>query len=466
MDNEKSNSLIDPSPVRELIRIALPSVVASTSYTVMQFVDKWVVSHIGPDPVYVGAQGSGGLAAWIPVSIAYGVISIVNTFVSQNLGAGKPERGPAYAWNGLWLGVLAWLLLIPYGLALPGLFELMGYEPRRVELASEYGQIMVFGSLLTICSRAIGHFFYGMQRPAVVMVAAVAGNLVNLLFNWLLVFGHMGFPALGLTGSAIATLIGTAVEGLIPLALFLGPKLNASLATRRQWRPNPRLMRDILGLGWPAGLMYGSEMICWGFFMLYLVGSQGPEAGTAGFIAQQWMSLSFMPAVGIATAVASTVGKYMGMKRPDLASKRAMVGLAIAMAYMGSCGILFILFRTPMVDLFMPDDTPDAARAMVLDLGGKFLIATAAFQLFDGMAMAIGGALRGAGDTHFLGVVTVLLSWSVMVGGGLAIVTCLPQWGSVGPWVAAASYIAILAVVSMARFLTGGWRRLSVVSAN
>jgi MATE family multidrug resistance protein len=466
MNNEQSNSLIDPSPVRELIRIALPSVVASTSYTVMQFVDKWVVSHIGPDPVYVGAQGSGGLAAWIPVSIAYGVISIVNTFVSQNMGAGKPERGPAYAWTGLWLGVVAWVLLIPYGLALPWLFELMGYEPRRVELASEYGQIMVFGSVLTICSRAIGHFFYGMQRPAVVMVAAVAGNLVNLLFNWLLIFGHWGFPALGLTGAAIATLIGTAVEALIPLALFLGPKLSVSLGTRRQWRPNLRLMRDILGLGWPAGLMYGSEMICWGFFMLYLVGSQGAEAGTAGFIAQQWMSLSFMPAVGIATAVASTVGKYVGMRRPDLAAKRAWVGLTIAMCYMGFCGVMFILFRVPMVDLFMPDETPDAARAMVLDLGGKFLIATAAFQLFDGMAMAIGGALRGAGDTHFLGVVTVVLSWSVMVGGGLAIVTYLPQWGSVGPWVAAASYIAILAVVSMARFLTGGWRRLSVVSAN
>jgi MATE family multidrug resistance protein len=466
MNNEQSNSLIDPSPVRELIRIALPSVVASTSYTVMQFVDKWVVSHIGPDPVYVGAQGSGGLAAWIPVSIAYGVISIVNTFVSQNMGAGKPERGPAYAWNGLWLGVVAWVLLIPYGLALPWLFELMGYEPRRVELASEYGQIMVFGSVLTICSRAIGHYFYGMQRPAVVMVAAVAGNLVNLLFNWLLIFGHWGFPALGLTGAAIATLIGTAVEALIPLALFLGPKLSVSLGTRRQWRPNLRLMRDILGLGWPAGLMYGSEMICWGFFMLYLVGSQGAEAGTAGFIAQQWMSLSFMPAVGIATAVASTVGKYVGMRRPDLAAKRAWVGLTIAMCYMGFCGVMFILFRVPMVDLFMPDETPDAARAMVLDLGGKFLIATAAFQLFDGMAMAIGGALRGAGDTHFMGVVTVVLSWSVMVGGGLAIVTYLPQWGSVGPWVAAASYIAILAVVSMARFLTGGWRRLSVVSAN
>jgi MATE family multidrug resistance protein len=257
------NSLIDPSPVRELVRIALPSVVASTSYTVMQFVDKWVVSHIGPDPVYVGRQGSGGLAAWIPVSIAYGVISIVNTFVSQNLGAGKAERGPAYAWNGMWLGALAWLLLIPYGLLLPNLFELMGYEARRVELASEYGQIMVFGSIVTICSRAIGHFFYGMQRPALVMVAAVVGNLVNLLFNWLLVFGHMGFPALGLTGSAIATLIGTSVEGLIPLLLFLGPKLNAALGTRRQWRPDVRLMREILGLGWPAGLMYGSGMICW-----------------------------------------------------------------------------------------------------------------------------------------------------------------------------------------------------------
>ena len=100
----------------------------------------------------------------------------------------------------------------------------------------------------------------------------------------------------------------------------------------------------------------------------------------------------------------------------------------------------------------------------MLSLGGQFLIATAAFQLFDAMAMVMGGALRGAGDTHFLGIATVVLSWGVLVGGGLAITTWAPGLGAVGPWIAAASYIAILAVVSFARYLGGAWRRLSVVS--
>ncbi len=455
---------IDPSPLRELIRIAAPSVVATTSYTVMQFVDKWMVSHIGPDPVYVGAQGSGGLAAWIPVSIAYGTLAIISTFVAQNLGAGKPERGPAYAWNALWLAVGAWLLLLPYGFALPWLFRTMGYDAQRVALASEYGQIMVFGSILTIATRGMGHFFYGMQRPRVVMAASLVGNIVNFGFNWLLVFGHLGFPALGVRGSAIATLIGTSVEAIIPAAMFLGPRLNAVLQTRSQWRPSFQHMKEILSLGWPAGAMFGSEMICWGFFMLYLIGGQGAEANTAGFIAQQWMSMSFMPAVGLSYAVSATVGKYMGMKRPDLAAQRAMVGLKVGMVYMGLCGLVFVLMRTELVEVFMPSDTPPEARARVLALGGQFLIATAAFQLFDAMAMVMGGALRGAGDTHFLGIATVVLSWGVLVGGGLAITTWAPGLGAVGPWIAAASYIAILAVVSFARYLGGAWRRLSVVS--
>lgn len=430
----------------------------------MQFVDKWMVSQIGPDPIYVGAQGSGGLAAWIPVSIIYGTLAIINTFVAQNLGAGKPERGPAYAWNAMWLAVGAWLMLLPYGLALPWMFRAMGYEEARVQLASDYGQIMVFGSILTIATRGMGHFFYGMQRPSVVMSAALVGNIVNFAFNWLLVFGHLGFPAMGVRGSAIATLIGTAVEAMIPAAMFLGPRLNAELRTRSQWRPSFTHMKEILSLGWPAGAMFGSEMICWGFFMLYLIGSQSAEANTAGFIAQQWMSMSFMPAVGLSYAVSSTVGKYVGMKRPDLAAQRAMVGLKVGMVYMGLCGLAFVLLRFQLVEVFMPSDMQPEARAKVLSLGGQFLIATAAFQLFDAMAMVMGGALRGAGDTHFLGIATVVLSWGVLVGGGLAITTWAPGLGAVGPWIAAASYIAILAVVSFARYLGGAWRRLSVVS--
>src|SRR3954465_8468258 len=109
-------------PPLELFKIAGPPVATMTSYTLMQFVDKWLVSHLGPE--YVGAQGNGGLAAWVPQSIAMGMFAVIHTYVSQNMGAGKPERGPAYAWNGVWLCVAYWLLLIPYASALPYLFRL------------------------------------------------------------------------------------------------------------------------------------------------------------------------------------------------------------------------------------------------------------------------------------------------------------------------------------------------------
>ena len=92
-----------PEPVvfhtalRELLVVAVPSIATMVSFTSMQFVDKLMVSRIGPDPVYVGAQGNGGLAAFVPVSVAMGILTVINTYVSQNLGAGRPERSPAYA---------------------------------------------------------------------------------------------------------------------------------------------------------------------------------------------------------------------------------------------------------------------------------------------------------------------------------------------------------------------------------
>ena len=121
-------------PLLELFKIAGPTVATMTSYTLMQFVDKWLVSHLGPE--YVGAQGNGGLAAWVPQSIAMGMFTVVNTYVSQNMGAGKPERGSAYAWNGLWIAFAYWLLLLPYAQTLPALFKLADMDPQQAALAT------------------------------------------------------------------------------------------------------------------------------------------------------------------------------------------------------------------------------------------------------------------------------------------------------------------------------------------
>jgi multidrug resistance protein, MATE family len=451
-------------PLVEMLTIAGPTVATMVSYTSMQFVDKLIVSGIGPEPIYVGAQGNGGLAAFVPISIAMGFLTIVNTYVAQNLGAGKPERGPAYAWNGLWIAAAFWaVVLLPFAAVLPQVFRLAGMDPAQAAMAAEYGRILLIGSVLTMWTRGLSQFFYGMHRASVIMIAGVAANVVNLGLAYVLVRGKLGLPALGVAGSGYATVIATGFELLIPLAVFLGPKLNARYRTRSQWRLSLPHVRDIARLGWPGGVMFGNEMICWGFFMVYLVSHFGPEHATAGWIAQQYMSLSFMPAVGISVACTALVGKYMGMGRPDIAVRRAWLGISFALAYMGLCAVLFVVLREPMVRLFIDKGTPPDAAARLVSLGSAFLIATAAFQLFDAIAMTTSGSLRGAGDTVIPGVVTVLLSWLVIVGGGSAIIKLAPGLGSLGPWIVAAAYIAILGTFLLGRFLSGRWKSIRVL---
>jgi len=470
------------SPLLELLRIAGPTVATMTSYTVMQFADKWLVSRLGPE--FVGGQGNGGLVAWLPQSIAMGMFTVVNTYVSQNMGASKPERGPAYAWNALYLAV-AWyvVFLLPMPSFLPWMFRVAGVEEGQTALAATYGSILLYGGLLNLWTRAISQFFYGMHQASVVMVAGIAANVVNIVISALLVFGNepwpedfgwfgralepvavaMGIPPMGIAGSAYGTIIATAVEFAIPMAVFLGPKLNAKYQTRAAWRVSWQHLKEIIRTGWAAGLMFGNEMICWGYFMVHLVSGFGKAHASAGWIAHQYMSLSFMPAVGLSVAATAIVGKYMGANRPDIAERRAWLAVALAAGYMGLCGVCFVVFRGALMRFFIEEGTPPAEVEELVRLGSLMLIATACFQLFDAGAMVLSGALRGAGDTVVPGVATVVTSWGIIVGLGTLLTYLYPQLESLGAWIGAAVYIFTLCVILLLRFASGRWKTIKLL---
>lgn len=496
MASDQHNTVADSSPaptaLREMLSVAGPVVATMTSYTLMTFTDKFLSSRLGPDPIYVGAQGNGNLASWVPVSIAHGTLTIINTYVAQNLGAGRPERGPAYAWNGLWIALLYWLfVLVPYAFFVPTIFRIAQLDPAQAEIATEYAQILVFGSVLTMATRSLGQYFFGMHKAGIIMIAGITANILNLFLAAMFAYGNgprpdfgdawlgtimtpvvaaahatataLDISPMGVAGSAWGTVIATGVEMLIPMAVFLSPKFNALYHTRAAWRWSTSHVKELVKLGWPGGAMFGNEMICWGFFMVYLVSHFGKVHATAGWIAHQYMALSFMPAVGISVATTAVVGKYQGMRRPDISQHRAFLGLKLAAAYMVACGICFVVFREHLIQLFVPADAAPETREALINLGSKFLIATACFQLFDAVAMTMSGALRGAGDTIVPGIATVLLSWVVIVGGGLAMVTFVPSLQSVGAWIAAAGYIFLLCCFLLGRFLTGRWKTIQLV---
>ncbi len=453
------------SPLRELLRQALPSMAAMLSYTAMQFIDARMVAELGALPL--AAQGNGGVAAWFPIATSLGVLFIVNTYVAQNLGAGRPREGAAYAWNGLWLGLIAWLFTLPYGAALGPIFRLMGedgHDPELVRLETEYAQILIAGGIFWMWSRAIGQFFYGVHRPMVVLTSTVASNIVNIGLNYVLIFGKLGFPAMGVRGAAIATVIAASIELAIPMALFLSKSYDRDYGTRSAWRWSWPKARNIIRVGWPGGVQQGNEMFCWWIFMAYLIGSFGTAHNTAAWIGLRWMTVGFMPIFGLQQAVTAVVGRQIGRGDLAAANQRAWLGVKVAMAYMAMCAASIVVLREPMIHFFIADTVDPEVREEIVHVGSWILVCCAVFQLFDALGIVLMGALRGAGDTIWPGVVTMILSWTLILGVGWLFVTVLPGLGAIGPWIAATLYIAALSVATWLRWQGGRWKTIALVA--
>ena len=482
MDNHKITPLLSTQEsslrfaIKEVWALAWPTILTMTSFTVMQFTDRLMVGQIGK--VEIAAQGNAGTWAFAAIATIMGVVTVVNTFVSQHLGAKEPEKGSKYPWNAGWMALFCWVaVIVPCIFIIPHVFHYINPDPsdaKLVEIETMYATYMLGGSVFLLVGRGFIQYFLGMHMPKVVTVSTIIANIVNVVANYVLIFGENGVggllpgipgtPALGIKGAAIATVIGMFMETVIPFLIFIGPKFNTKYGTRKNWKPCVKTIKSLFKIGWPGSIQWGNEIICWALFMTVFVGSFGTNDMAAGWIALAFLQLSFMPAVGINVAVNSIVGKYIGAKTPDIAVARARVGVTIAMVYMTVCAAIFVIFRYEFMEMFINSDqyTPED-KADIIQLGAKMLIVVAVFQTVDGLGIVYTGALRGAGDTVFPGIATAVYSWVFIVGGGWVAVTFFPQLGSIGPWIAASMYIILIGLTMAVRFERGGWRNIDLI---
>ena len=444
--------------VGEVVRLAVPTVLNTISFTIMQFVDGVMVSRVGKEAF--SAQLGGGISAYTTLCFFIGLLGCVSTFAAQNLGAGRPERAARYAWQGLWLGWGAAALVAASAIpAAPHLFPLFGHAPEVTRLETLYYQILVGGAVFSLPGRALGAWFIGMHRPAVTLVAGVAANLVNVAANYILIFGHLGFPAMGLAGAGIGTVAGFATEAAILGAVFLVGPMAREYATRHQWALARRELADLLRIGSPAGAMFFGDLLMWTIFMAGIIGRFGTEAIAATNILNRYWHLAFMPAFGVSAAVSAIVGRYCGARQTALAWRRAHAGLVLVETYMIACGIGIWLLREPLVGLFNAEADP-----VVQALATRAVIFILLCQAFDALSVIFIGALRGAGDTLWPGAMQLALAYGVGLGGASLVAYLKPEWGIFGPWSAASGYVMVLGLVMWGRFLSGRWRHMSVVA--
>ena len=437
-------------PLWELLTLALPTVAQMASYNVTQFTDTYMLSKLGD--VEATASGNAGLLGFALISVGFGTMWVVNTLVSQAFGRGDARACGQHLWAGVWVGVAYGLLVLPLALLSRPTFAALDHEPALAALEATYLNIVLTFTSLRLAAAAAGQFLLAVGRPGRVLVAALVGASINVLANYALIWGHWGFPELGISGAAWGANIGSTVEFALLAAFCLMPSVRRPyfvLDVKPRWRR----VKTLLRVGLPSGGQMVGDVLAWAVFSLWVMAAFGTAGMAANTFMMRYMSASFMPAFGLSAAVTALVGRNIGMERFDVAADRARLGFVLAAGFMLLCGVCFALFGRVLIGVFTDDPEIIAMGALLM----KF---AAAYQFFDALYIIYVGALRGAGDTLVPAIATAGLCWLMVVVIGRFVAIELPQLGVAGPWTVATIYGALLGLFMWLRFKAGGWRSI------
>lgn len=439
---------------RLLLVLAVPNVATMVAESLLNLVDFWIASQLGS-----ASQAAVLSAILVYMSIfglLMGTMACVSTMVSQSFGAGRSRDCSAYAWQGVWISLLFGAACLALWPVVPWLYRLIGHAPEVQAMEVDYTRIRLLVLGFAGANMALAEYFNGIQRPRVNTASVLGVNILNAVLSYGLVFGLWGLPALGFIGIAVGTLIATLARTVwLMTALCTGP-LGRQFQARSTWAPELLKMRRLIQVGWPAGVQFTLDIAAWTAFLAWIIGMFGTTHLAASNTCARITELAFMPALGIGFAVLAMVGQSVGEGRPAIARRRARIGVFINVAYMGSMALVFVAFGRPLMDFFS-DEEP------VIALGAGVLALAALYQMFDAVAITYSLALRGAGDTLFPAMACAVLSWGIMVGGGLIMATHYQHLGIRGPWSFAAAYVVVIGLVLWARWRIGRWERLDVI---
>ncbi|HUW18489.1 MAG TPA: MATE family efflux transporter [Sedimentisphaerales bacterium] len=452
--NDGPSLSAEETSLKYMLKLAWPMVITNISFTIMQFVDVRMVAELGTNEL--AAILPAGFLSFMPSSFALGVITIVSTFVSQSLGRGNKKDCSSYCWQVIYMGLAfsAVTLAIMWPLA-PAMFKAMGQPVEIIGMEVVYLRIMLYSQFIVVFTWSCSQFFMGIHRPIITMYAALAGQVVNVAANYVLIFGKLGFPRMGIAGAGWGTFIGLAVGAVIGMFMFLTGQVSRTFGGRRTLHVDFGRMLDIVKVGFPAGFGLMVNIAFWGLILFGLVGRFGKEHLAATSAVWSCIRVSFMPIVGIGTALTAAVGKSIGRRRCDLAIRQTGVCLRVALFYMGLVGVCFFIFRKGLMAFWTSD-------GKVIEIGIDLLICAAIFQLFDAVLIIYYGALRGAGDTVWLAAVEAVAAALILGAGGFCMVKIFPQLGALGPWIAATAKIVFGGVANCWRFKSNRWMQIDL----
>jgi MATE family multidrug resistance protein len=467
------------SGILRVMTLSAPIIPAMLAQMIIGFADSWMVSQLGVaelhwfgltipmDTVSQAGVGKTALAAitpasltcWTVMSVFIGTTAVVSTFAAQSLGRGEPREAGRYAWQAIYFSLAMLAVSAATSTISPWLFG--HFAPSQAVRDSQvaYFNVRMWSLAPVVLVSGLASFFNGIHQPVRPGVVAVISNVLNVGFNWLLVYGHCGCPRLGVPGSAWASLIASVLGAMVMLAFFFEPRFVRGFGTLAGWRPSWHRLANLVRIGTPSAAGWLMDMIGWTVLSVALIEPMGEAPGAASNAALQYLQIGFMPVVGVGIAVSALVGKAIGQRRIGDARRFAACGFLIGAFYQGLIGLGMILLRVPLMQFFSTDPA-------VVELGSRLLIFAGLFQVFDAMGIVYTHALRGAGDTLYILLAYAALNFlffvPVSIGATALVGRLWPAHQVLAPWIVGTAYVMLLGWVCWRRWRAKRWETIDL----
>lgn len=447
-----------PGSMRELLTIAIPMVISAGSQSLMHIIDRIYLTWHHVDEV--AAALPAGIIFWAVLSIFHGMGSYVNTFVAQYEGAVRPDRVAATMWQGFYFALISGGLLMLLAPFSGMFFAMVGHDVEIQRHESTYLSILLLGGVPTVLATILGTFFTGRGKTTVVMFVNVVSVAFNAVLDYVFIFGWGPIPEMGIAGGALTDVIANVTTCVALGGLLFWP----SIASRYQFWKHHGFDRELtlrmLYYGFPVGLLLLIDVSGWAFFM-NAIGWLGKAEQVATNLAFNLNTLAFIPVIGLGIAVSTLVGMRITEGRPDLAARTTWLAVGLSVGYILFCsGIYLFLPQLLLAPYEWKAHGEDFAEVKVVVI--QLLWFVAAYSFFDTLAIVFGSAIRGAGDTRFSMIFTLICVLALLIAPTVILFGWFKPTLSMC-WAYCSVYIMVMGLGFMFRFLGGKWKSMRVV---
>ncbi|SFW75290.1 multidrug resistance protein, MATE family [Sinomicrobium oceani] len=433
------------------LKLSFPVMLGMLGHTFVAFADNVMVGQLGT--AELAAVSLGNSFVFVAMSLGIGFSTAITPLVAEADGEGNVARGKAALKHGLLLCTSLGLMLFTILLFAKPLMHIMDQPAEVVEYAMPYLDLVAFSLVPLIMFQALKQFSDGLSETKYPMYATVVANIINILLNYLLIFGNFGFPEMGIIGAAIGTLVSR-----IGMVIFLwymfrrNTKFHAYITGFKLREYSKSMFSKIINLGFPSALQMLFEV---GIFTsaIWLSGVLGKNPQAANQIALNLSSMTFMVATGLSVAAMIRVGNQKGLRNFHELRRIAFSVFVLTIILDVIFALCFWVFRDwlPTMYLDQHDIANRADITEVMTTASGLLMVAAVFQISDGVQVAVLGALRGLQDVKIPTFITFVAYW--IVGFPVSYYLGLhTEWESAGIWMGLLAGLSVSAVLLFIRF--------------